>query len=113
MLYISRVTDNGYYITDTEDGVEEVVDKEQLTEIIELGLKVQGISTYNGEISIRVYNPESILAGLRLQGLSNDFSIDIIAGEVTVLSYKGIDRSVKIPNGVTYLSDYSFYNASF
>lgn len=39
MLYISRVTDNGYYITDTEDGVEEVVDKEQLTEIIELGLK--------------------------------------------------------------------------
>lgn len=87
MLYISRVTDNGYYITDTEDGVEAVVDKEQLTEIIELGLKVQG--------------------------LSNDFSIDIIAGEVTVLSYKGIDRSVKIPNGVTYLSDYSFYNASF
>ena len=87
MLYISRVTDNGYYITDTEDGVEEVVNKEQLTEIIELGLKVQG--------------------------LSNDFSIDIIAGEVTVLSYKGIDRSVKIPNGVNYLSDYSFYNASF
>ena len=60
-----------------------------------------------------MYNPESILAGLRLQGLSNDFSIDIIAGEVTVLSYKGIDRSVKIPNGVNYLSDYSFYNASF
>ena len=87
MLYISLVTDNGYYITDTEDGVEAVVDKEQLTEIIELGLKVQG--------------------------LSNDFSIDIIAGEVTVLSYKGIDRSVKIPNGVNYLSDYSFYNASF
>lgn len=47
MLYISRVTDNGYYITDTEDGVEEVVDKEQLTEIVKLGFKVQGVSIYN------------------------------------------------------------------
>lgn len=50
MLYISRVTDNGYYITGTEDGVEEVVDKEQLTEIIELGLKVQGV-TYLSDYS--------------------------------------------------------------
>lgn len=47
MLYISRITDSGYCVTDTKDGVEEVIDKKQLTEIVKLGLKVQGVSIYN------------------------------------------------------------------
>lgn len=44
MLYVSSIKDGRYYITDTSDGIEEVVDKSQLLEIVRLGLKcIRGI----------------------------------------------------------------------
>lgn len=100
MLYVSRVTDDGYYITDTTDGIEEVVDKSQLLEIIRLGLNVQGVSVYNGKVSIRACSPEGILASIRL-GVSNDFIIKLVDNEIALVRCIGNKDSIIVPSGVT------------
>ena len=42
MLYVSKKTDKGYEITDTEDGVSEIVSYSKLRDIVYSGLVVQG-----------------------------------------------------------------------
>ena len=34
MLYVSRVADNGYYITDSKDDIEEFIDRNKLLKIV-------------------------------------------------------------------------------
>ena len=40
MLYVSSIADNGYYITNSKDGIEEFIDRNKLLKIVKLGLYI-------------------------------------------------------------------------
>ena len=107
MLYVSNIKDGRYYITDTTDGIEEVVDKSQLLEIIRLGLNVQGVVIYSDKVSIKQCSPESVLSSLRLL-YAKDFDLVLVDSEIILKRYKGDSPNVVIPYGVSSLGDYCF-----
>ena len=98
MLYVSSIKDGRYYITDTSDGITECVDNHGLSKILKLGLKVSGVSTYNGKISVSVYNIKSVLASLSLQ-YGDTLSFDIKDDEIIATKYNGDESSFSISSG--------------
>lgn len=72
MLFISRLIGyHNYGVVDTDDGVEEVVDMQELYHlVIELGLEIYGVVPSGGAIMenrIFVYQPEETLTQLQLK----------------------------------------------